>query len=49
MSADNLLRLAREIVNAVSTCLAITIDGRGDANARVINPSKLTDEWTAAS
>ena len=33
MTADNLLRLARETVNAVPTCLAITIDGNGDANS----------------
>ena len=46
MSADNLLCLARETVNAVPTCLAVTIDGNGDANARAINTSKLTDEWT---
>jgi general stress protein 26 len=46
MTAYNLLRLARETVNAVPTCLAITIDGNGDANARAINTSKLTDEWT---
>jgi hypothetical protein len=46
MSADNLLWLARETVNAVPTCLAVTIDGNGDANARAINTSKLTDEWT---
>lgn len=46
MSADHLLRLARDTVNAVPTCLAITIDGDGDANARAINTSKLTDEWT---
>jgi general stress protein 26 len=46
MSVENLLRLARETVNAVPTCLAITIDGNGDANARAINTSKLTDEWT---
>jgi len=46
MSADTLLRLARETVNAVPTCLAITIDRNGDANARAINTSKLTDEWT---
>jgi general stress protein 26 len=46
MNTDNLLRLARETVNAVPSCLAITIDETGDANARVINASKLTDEWT---
>ena len=46
MNADNLLRLVRETVSAVPTCLAITIDGNGDANARAINASNLTDEWT---
>jgi general stress protein 26 len=46
MRAERLLRLARETVDAVPTCLAITIDGNGDANARAINTSKLTDEWT---
>ena len=46
MIADTLLRLARETVNAVPTCLAITMDSNGDANARAINTSKLTDEWT---
>jgi len=33
-------------MDAVPTGLAITIDSRGDANARVINTSKLTDDWT---
>jgi general stress protein 26 len=46
MSADNLLGLAGETANAVSTCLAITMDRNGDANARAINTSKLTDDWT---
>jgi general stress protein 26 len=46
MRAEDLLRLARETVDAVPTCLAITIDGNGDANARAINVSKLTHAWT---
>lgn len=46
MSAGNLLSLARATVNAVPTCLAITMDSNGDANARAINTSKLTDDWT---
>src|SRR5215467_2053823 len=46
LRADNLLLLARETVSAVPTCLAITIDENGDANARAINPSKPTEEWT---
>ena len=46
MSAEPLLRLARETIDAVPTALAITIDGQGDANARPVNTSKLTDQWT---
>jgi general stress protein 26 len=45
LSAGNLLLLARETVEAVPTCLAITVDGNGDANARAINPSKPTTDW----
>jgi hypothetical protein len=45
-NTDCLLRLARDTINAVPTCLAITTDENGDANARAINTSKLTDEWT---
>ena len=46
MSVDSLLCIVRETINAVPTCLAITVDGNGDANARAVNASKLTDEWT---
>lgn len=46
MNPDHLLSLARETIDAVPTCLAITIDGNGDANARAINASKLTEDWT---
>jgi len=46
LSANELLRLVRETVNAVPTCLAITIDQNGDANARAINASRPSDEWT---
>jgi hypothetical protein len=45
ISADTLLRLARKTVNAVPTCLAITMDSNG-ANARAINTSRLTEDWT---
>jgi general stress protein 26 len=46
MQADELLRLARDTIDAVPSCLAITVNRSGDANARVVNPSKLTGEWT---
>jgi len=45
LSADDLLLLARETVEAVPTCLAITVNGDGGANARAINPSKPSTEW----
>jgi len=46
MKGHELLQLARDTIDAVPSCLAITVDRQGDANARVVNPSKLTDQWT---
>ncbi len=46
MDPEALLRLARETIAAMPTCLAITIDRNGDANARPVNTSPLTDRWT---
>jgi general stress protein 26 len=46
MRVESLLRLARATIDAVPTALAITIDARGDANARPVNTSRLTDAWT---
>ena len=36
MQTDELLRIAREIIANVPSCMAIAIDRNGDANARVI-------------
>ncbi len=46
MDSGELLRTVRDTIDAVPSCLAITVDQKGDANARVVNPSKLTDQWT---
>lgn len=46
MRTDELLRVAREIIAKVPACMAITVDRNGDANARVVNPWPLSDEWT---
>jgi general stress protein 26 len=46
MRTDALLRIAREIIAKVPACMAITVDRNGDANARVVNPKPLSDEWT---
>jgi general stress protein 26 len=46
MHTDALLQIAREIVAKVPACMAITVDRNGDANARVVNPERLSDTWT---
>jgi pyridoxine/pyridoxamine 5'-phosphate oxidase len=46
MRTDELLRIARDIINKVPSCMAITVDGNGDANARVVDPRPLSDAWT---
>ena len=46
MDTNDLLHAAREIVAKVPLCMAITIDGKGDANARVVNPKPLSEAWT---
>jgi general stress protein 26 len=43
MSADNLLGLAGETVNAVSTCLAITMDRNGDASDQYVKAHRRLD------
>jgi general stress protein 26 len=46
MHTENLLRVAREIIAKTPSCMAITVDGNGDANARVVDPKPLSDSWT---
>jgi general stress protein 26 len=46
MRTDELLRIARDIIAKVPSCMAITVDGNGDANARVVDPRPLSDGWT---
>ena len=46
MDTDSLLRVAREIIAKVPSCMAITVDGNGDANARVVNVKPLSEAWT---
>lgn len=46
MQTENLLRIARKIIAKVPSCMAITVDGNGDANARVVDPKPLSDTWT---
>jgi general stress protein 26 len=47
MDTNLLLQIAREIINNVPTCFAITVDQDGHANARVVQASQLSEDWTA--
>jgi general stress protein 26 len=46
MDAGRLLQIARGIVDKVAMPLAITVGPKGEANARVVQTSKLSDDWT---
>lgn len=46
MDTDELLAIARQVIEKVPTCMAITVNGNGEANARVVQPSELSDAWT---
>ena len=46
MDADKLLQIARGIVNKVAIPLAITIGPEVQANARVVQTSKLSDDFS---
>lgn len=46
METNRLLQVARGVINRVPACMAVTVDANGVANARVVNPKPLSDEWT---
>ena len=46
METDALLEIARETIDRVPMCMAITVGADGDANARVVQPSRLTAAWS---
>ena len=46
MDANDLLKIAREIIAKVPMCFAITVDQNGEANARVVQTAELSDQWT---
>ena len=46
MDASDLLQIARDVIAKVPMCFAITVDQNGEANARIVQTSRLTDEWT---
>jgi general stress protein 26 len=46
MAVETLLRIARQTVAKMPSCMAITVDQQGEANARVVQTSPLSDDWT---
>jgi general stress protein 26 len=46
MKAHDLLLIARETIDKVRFCFAITTTELGDANARLVEPGKLSEDWT---
>jgi general stress protein 26 len=45
MAVDILLQIARQTVSKMPDCIAITVDQNGEANARVVRTSPLSDDW----
>ena len=46
MNIEELLVIARELVNRQKFCFAITVAARGEANARIVQPHRLTQDWS---
>ena len=46
MESEDLLRIAREIVEPLPFCFAVTVAADGTANARVIQPAKPAADWS---
>ena len=41
MRTDELLRIARATIAKVPACMAISVDGNGDADARTVNAASV--------
>ena len=46
IGASGLLAIARETIAKVPLCMAITVAPNGEANARVVQPGPLREDWT---
>ena len=46
MDVSELLRIARDTIESVTYCFAITVSQHGEANARIILPRKLEEDWS---
>ena len=45
-AAARWLAVARRIVDAVTFCVAATPDGQGGVSARVVQPRRVSEDWT---
>lgn len=46
MDTERLLGLARQLVDGTAYCVAATVAEGGGANARILQPLKVQDDWT---
>ena len=46
MDIEELLDIAREVVDRQKFCFAITVASCGEANARIVQPQRLTQDWS---
>ena len=46
MDTEELLNIAREIVDRQKFCFAITVTSCGEANARIVQPRRLAQDWS---
>jgi general stress protein 26 len=46
MDTDHLLTLARELVDGATYCVGATVAEDGGANARILQPMKVQEDWT---
>jgi len=45
LDSDELLLVARETIDKVRFCFAVTTSDNGETNARVVEPGKLEKDW----
>jgi len=48
MTSGELLGIAHEIVGKVQLCIVVSVAESGEANARVVQPFPLGDDWSVA-
>jgi len=46
MNTEEFLNIARELVDKQKFCFAVTVTSCGEANARIIQPHKPTQDWS---